>query len=723
MGSILYDDFEFRTEDDLHKWTLYLMSEDDNIPVMGGYMALSADCPVEIEWHDTDLLTPVQGASLTLKLHAMDDMQYFRLHTARDGKIWISVHLDGRPYWLGTLDTELYEEPYATGRDYEVQLTFSDFGMMDRLYFGGEGIMSVREVIEYCIGKAGFDPAIIYDCTLMRSGEEHAVNSTYVSVGNFYDENGSALTLRQVLDETLRPFAFRMMQRAGRIYIYDTDTLATPKTYFDAEQIYWMSDDARLSVSPTYNQITVSHSPFASATIADGEIEHGGFLKGTKDGIIYGDRTNGGMPGFTMYLSKQSDRKLPITFHPGSGAHLFRFDRMISGEDTCGVLYTAKRASDFDIGGSTAEFWASIPKAHSCYNPAGVCISKPIMAVKTSMLIDSQRKGDRLRFTLEALIDPRYNPYEEAGDHNNKAEYDNFQNRANFGYVPVRILLCDIHNDRVLYHYENIEVVKSDSWKYPISPIQDVQGEWVEGEGAWGDCFLSYYDIDNRKQKSGFGLWTTNRQTIGYYRDPLPRVLTVRGDGMFTALPPAAGYIRMEIGTGIYQFDYKREEKTDVYDIIRWVAYRNPRIALVDNYGNEVDDTDIEHTAWLNPDARSDLDVDTILDTASDTVPPSSARGCLLDEACAPIETLERNGNTLPLSHLLISAAYSAYAQPHPVLSGTVRLTPDLAVYTEASMPERQFMATHTIQDLRAYTEQSTYHAISRDIYTPLKDN
>lgn len=715
MGSILYD-FEFKTEDDLHKWTLYLMSEDDNIPVMGGDMALSADCPVEIEWNDTDLLTPVQGASLTLKLHATQDMQYFRLHAARDGKLWILVHLDGELYWLGTLDTELYEEPYATRQDYEVQLTFSDFGIMDRLYFDGKGIMSVRRVMEYCIGKAGFDPKLIYDCTLMHSDHGHAFDNTYVSCENYYDENGSALTLRQVLDETLRPFAFHMVQRAGHIYIYDTDTLATPHTYFNTERIYWMSDDARLSVSPTYNQVKVSHSPFAQATVADGEIEHGGFLKSARN-YFYSDTSSIAPTTFSMYYSDSSNRKLPFSFYPGNNARLFRFDKATGGENTCGVIYTAyhgyKNQDTF-----TSFLIPSLTKAHSCYNSAGVCTSKPLMSIRSSMLIAGERTYDRLRFTLEALIDPRYNPYIEAGDYNFKKEYDNFQNWANFGYIPVRILLCDIHDGHVLYHYENIEVVKSDTYE-----SGNVQGRWVEGEGAWGDCFLSYYDIDNRKQKSGFGLWTTNRQTIGYYRDPLPRVLTVRGDGMFTALPPAAGYIRMEVGTGIYQFDYKREEKAEVYDIIRWVAYRNPRIALVDNYGNEVDDTDVEHTAWLNPDAYSDLDIDTILDTASDQVPPASARGYLIDENGTPMKTLERNGNTLRLSHLLISAAYSAYAEPHPVLSGTVRLVPDLAVYTEASMPERQFMATHTIQDLRAYTEQSTYHAISRDIYTPLKDN
>lgn len=720
---------QFNTEDDTHQWGIHITSTNPAITIPNRELTLPADTPVEIEWHDTTPLTPVQGSSLTLKLHSLTDRQYLYLHTAADGDIRADIYLDNYLYWSGTLDTQLYEEPYSHQQDYEVQLTFSDFGILDRRYFSGTGLMTVQNIINTCLEATTITYNDIIEYTTLNEnlGNNPAlISQMYVAADNFYDENHSPLTLRQTLDQLLQPFAFRLIQRAGNIYLYDINALAT-EPHTTPQTIHWMADDARLSISPTYNHIYLTHSPFANPIIADGTTQHDTILPTATKYIRYPiDRNVMGLnylPGFDLYRSDQPHPDLPFTYYPQNHAYLFRIDKLSSAENTSGILYTAMgsgNAWSTDTDQDTDKPLPKVQPAHSCFDTTGKCTSKPLLSITTKLLI---HRIFRLRLNLETLIDPRFNPYEEPGENNDKTNYNNFQKWANFGYIPIMIYLRHPRSRKILYHYENIEVINSSTWYIPNNdPMTLAQptGKWIEGQGTWGSCFLSYYNPDNRKQKSGFGLWTTNRQTIGNYIDPLPRQLSAQGDGLIINSIPATGYIEMQIGSGIYQFDHDRKIKNEVFDIIRWVAYRNPRITIIDPYGQELESTDITHTAWLNPNAHSDLEIETILDTAP--TPHPAAHGYLLDSEANPITTLVRAGHQLPLSHLLISTAYTTYATPHPILTGTTRLTPHLCPYHDTSMPGTTLMATHTIQNLLTYTEQTTYHTIRPDQYTPLEN-
>lgn len=728
----------FKTEDDSHEWQIRIEpAAGSGMDMPFVEMDMPADTPAEIEWQDTDLLAPVQGSALTLKLHSLTDRQHLYLHAAADGDIRADIFLDGGLYWSGTLDTELYEEPYSRSQDYEVQLTFSDFGILDRRFFSGTGLMSVQDILDLCLEATAINYGRIIDNTSIYADEhDNAIllKDMYVAADNFYDENHSPLTLRQTLESLLRPFAFRLTQRGGNIHLYDTNALASER-YIEPQTIRWTADDARLGIAPIYNHIYLTHSPFATPLVADGTADHDTVLPAATQYVRYPiDRNTKGhnyLAGFDLYRSTAPDTTLPFAFYPENGAHLFRFDKQASGEDTAGIIYTAMGSGNewsTDTDQATTMPLPGMRMAHSCFDTAGECTSRPLMSVTSSLLI---RRHCWVRLNLETLIDPRFNPYEEAGEHNDSKSHDKFQRLANFAYIPVKVCLRHPKTRKILYHYENAEVIKSNSWYIPDTTppmLAQTTGKWVEGEGSWGSCFLSYYDPDNRKNKSGLGLWTTNRQTIGNYHSPLPRQIAARGDGLVIGAIPAPGYIEMQVGSGIYQFDNDGKTDPDVFDIIRWVAYRNPRITIIDPFGQELENTDIDHTAYLNPDAHADLELETILDTAynSDTTPGTAtphpaAHGYLLDADANPHPDLVRAGHKLPLTHLLIATAYTAYAKPHPILTGTTQLTPQLTPHHDTSMPGTTLLETHAIQNLRTYTQQAKYHTIQPDQYTPLE--
>ena len=110
-----------------------------------------------LEWGEVGKLDPVQGSSLTLRLVSRSDREFTGLYSATGGVWRVDVLREGVLYWRGWIDPELYEEPYAMCEGYDVEVTASDFGAMERCDFSGSGVMSVRDVLEVCVGSFGLE--------------------------------------------------------------------------------------------------------------------------------------------------------------------------------------------------------------------------------------------------------------------------------------------------------------------------------------------------------------------------------------------------------------------------------------------------------------------------------------------------------------------------------------------------------------------------------------
>ena len=113
------------------------------------------ESPVEIEWQETDKLEPVQSSSATVQLFSDNDRQFVDLYTVKAGSVRLDVYREGSLYWSGTLDTELYEEPFSYKDGYCVELTFSDFAMLDRLKWNVRGFISMDQIIRKALDMSG----------------------------------------------------------------------------------------------------------------------------------------------------------------------------------------------------------------------------------------------------------------------------------------------------------------------------------------------------------------------------------------------------------------------------------------------------------------------------------------------------------------------------------------------------------------------------------------
>ena len=103
--------------------------------------------PLVIEWPEVDKLEPVQSSNATLELFSDSDRQFVDLYNVEAGSVRLDVYREGLLYWSGTMDPELYEEPYSYKEGYAVSLTFADFSILDRLNFDQSGFIAVADII------------------------------------------------------------------------------------------------------------------------------------------------------------------------------------------------------------------------------------------------------------------------------------------------------------------------------------------------------------------------------------------------------------------------------------------------------------------------------------------------------------------------------------------------------------------------------------------------
>lgn len=113
-----------------------------------GQLTYPSDEPLLIEWNDTSKEEPICGSTATLTIVSPGDRTYFDLYSVTPGDIRLDVYKNSILYWSGCLDTEFYEEPYDCDGDYEVSLTFSDFGILNRIPYNIKGLNSIRTILE-----------------------------------------------------------------------------------------------------------------------------------------------------------------------------------------------------------------------------------------------------------------------------------------------------------------------------------------------------------------------------------------------------------------------------------------------------------------------------------------------------------------------------------------------------------------------------------------------
>ena len=524
--------------------------------------------PLVIDWGETSKETPICGSTATLSIESPGDRTYIGLYTVKPGAVGLDVYREGALYWCGTLDPESYEEPYERADLYPVSLTFSDFGMLDRVAFTPTlPVLSLRKILEQGMRLVGLE-ALSLDVTriALRTKEGKSVaEELCAKAANFVDEEGKPMTMREALEAMLQPCGLKLMQRSGRLWLYDLQGLyaLAPTRWTE-----WSSDKQRLAVDKVANAVTLNFSPYAQTKILDASdlkftkrVNVADALKGS-DGaagrwVVFTDKkaAERALAPTAEEWEKDKARQKEAEFMMVRGDYgAFRIVPLRGGTEAVGVMSSYMNPDEsgmqrFEVNdsGMTAmahrssrvylpplktlaalspaeraevearekaeldALWKSIEEEARVWTATGIAPKRdyiPPVSVP------------RLRIKMECLMDVRYNPFAEAPkpdatdeDGNDGGTYNWMKRVAAWCFTPMKVALYDSATARTPVKTYSNEVAASFETENPF--VLEPSDGWKEGED--GLLWLAYYPDSGSIAEDSALLkgWATNKPCIG----------------------------------------------------------------------------------------------------------------------------------------------------------------------------------------------------------------
>ena len=714
-------------------WRVDILQESDrNFTI--GELTFDADEPLVISWKNTDKEEVICGSEATIHIVSPGDRTYQDFYTIEVGAVAMNVYKDGNLYWSGTLDPEFYEEPYEAAREYTVSISFSDFGILDRLKYNLTGMQTLQAIVDNALARSGVSYLGLittYTSTYFTDGGIVRLESLKVRSDNFYDEEGEASTMKEAVEGILQPLALRMIQKRGRIYIYDLNALAS---FAPTRIVTWDGDSQTMGTDKVANNVKVTFSPYASELL-NTEVKYTDPVDRSKinrtsetpsDGEYYSwypdyDPRHGSSTGwdydlisFTLFLSRNGYGVNNL--HPN--ARYFHVEPIYGGsmdEGICWGFYTGGHGS-MASGFPRIKGGSLILKATTS-NPIFSTI--PVSVPQISTHADDYM----LRLSMEMLLDPRYNPFVSENEYNEEGNAKAIKRWADFIFVPVDIELLDDNGD-VIYHYANKSVAQSSG---RTGMIGMCTGSWVSGAATFGDAWLEYYIPEDVRDVSGGIGWNANRHVVGLAPYELYDSFRQMAAGEYLPYPPVGGSLRVTVHSGVRMYDHDEvtwaymntAEEKGLYGMIRFLMYKAPVIDMVRNTPglDEIGADDIEYQGYLNRAAKEEISIDTICGTLPNLCPV--ARGVYYRTSDnGQLTELVRAGVTDHPEKLLIGTLYSQYAARHTTLRGVAVMDPGgLFGYTEANQPGKVFIMAGERQDVITDCSDITIVELTADEY------
>lgn len=665
---------------------------------------LEHDEPLVIEWQETGKMDVVQSSTCTLKVSNESDRQMVELMTNRNAIC--SVYRGATLYWQGLLDDAVYEEPYSVNDGYVTELTFSDFGFLNRAKFTMTGRHSLRDIVDDCLGTAQLGSLQVTQMVSLVKPKvltPATLEDLYVSCDRFQSSGsfGDGPSKRDVLEEILRPLGLRIMQKKGRIWIFDMEYLRDETT---AVPVVWKGTDAYLRGAETFGLYEVAFDSDPEVDIIDGSVnsDNWNYVSSDRFWAEYRDDDNAEREvGFYFQYSLKNATQQ---------RYVFRNRSHLSASDDYGY---ARRAWCYDsVNDATRNLLATT-------TPRDISTVAEFFSLQSGYIPLIPDRGDfQFRVTLDFLFSPKLNPFEAAEDWNldiyetswHTISWENWKEQMLRLYIPVKLEVVDGNGD-VLYHYKNTN--RYGGYLYPLDPGR---GEWLSGAGTWGEMLLAYYKPgeDGHLHETALDGWATNKQTISRSRAKAPGVYAKRKDGEYVPLPPVPGYVRFTVSNGLVGLvgDTEPQMLLNFDQYVRWQLYRDPKVTVVraDMINDEV--------------AKDDFKEQDAIDTYSDTLSEEEkvgsyrkgvapcARGLLSDVYGLVWSKFVKNGVLRTLEEHRMRSLQDQNYLVQPELSGTAELNPEFCVHSEASTGG-VFLVTALRQDPQSATEHVTMARIA----------
>ena len=749
-------------------WRVEILQEADQPFASVGVLTFEADEPLVIEWKKTDKEEVLCGSTATIRVESPGDRTYEDLYSIEVGKIRMDVYRAGNLYWSGALDPEFYEEPYERAYKYPVSFTFSDFGILDRLKYNLAGMQSLYAILTDALSRSTINYTSI-DQSLISSYLDSAkltLGALRVRSDNFYDEDGEATTLKETLDGILLPLGLRLVQRNGRIWVYDLNGLYT---LAQQAQIGWNGASQTMGTDKVANNVKITWNTYAQGgnqaptdcwtqdvdknliniNSLETQSYHGSQYISFHYSTDLHDWIDATDAGFTLWLNSQGKN---AEIGPNSLAKFFKIVEQNDGTESEGIAVYYVSCRGYAVGNDNngaaqiqyrGNLDGQLPgKLSSC--------GKKLFKSAEVWLPPVDNADDLLlRVGLNALIDCRFNPFEQAAvlvkgikpgwftPGVEGVEQDQWQNAwkssGTFVYIPVTIKFKPDGSNTV-YVWDNRDVVARNVDSNPVTTLSQTYGSWKvyrpnddENPPIWG--YLCWYNPDDRLNDCGVLGWKKNHPALNPHNKSVTTILRKAEDGQYIPYPAATGggklwlevrgqgWIISDDGTTLPPDTVLNPN--DLWNKTWWALFQLPEFEIMNRqqFDAAINTDDVEYQAEINAAAKESINLDTICGTHKDGVP--TARGAyFLASNGKQLKQLTRAGRTTQAEELLIGTLYSQYAQRRTVLSGEADLpVGGLKAFTEQNQGEKLFLMQGEVLDAITDTSDVTLVELRPDEY------
>lgn len=749
-------------------WRVEILQEADQPFASVGVLTFEADEPLVIEWKKTDKEEVLCGSTATIRVESPGDRTYEDLYSIEVGKIRMDVYRAGNLYWSGALDPEFYEEPYERAYKYPVSFTFSDFGILDRLKYNLAGMQSLYAILTDALGRSTINYTSI-DQSLISSYLDSAkltLGALRVRSDNFYDEDGEATTLKETLDGILLPLGLRLVQRNGRIWVYDLNGLYT---LAQQAQIGWNGASQTMGTDKVANNVKITWNTYAQGgnqaptdcwtqdvdknliniNSLETQSYHGSQYISFHYSTDLHDWIDATDAGFTLWLNSQGKN---AEIGPNSLAKFFKIVEQNDGTESEGIAVFYVSCRGYAVGNDhngAAQIQYRGNLDGQLPGKLSSCGKKLFKSAEVWLPPVDNASDLLLRVGLNALIDCRFNPFEQAAvlvkgikpgwftPGVEGVEQDQWQNAwkssGTFVYIPVTIKFKPDGSNAV-YVWDNRDVVARNVDSNPVTTLSQTYGSWKvyrpnddENPPIWG--YLCWYNPDDRLNDCGVLGWKKNHPALNPHNKNVTTILRKAEDGQYIPYPATTGggklwlevrgqgWIISDDGTTLPPDTVLNPN--DLWNKTWWALFQLPEFEIMNRqqFDAAINTDDVEYQAEINAAAKESITLDTICGTHKDGVP--TARGAyFLASNGKQLKQLTRAGRTTQAEELLIGTLYSQYAQRRTVLSGEADLpTGGLKAFTEQNQDGKRFLMQGEVLDAITDTSDVTLVELRPDEY------
>ena len=295
---------------------------------------------------DDDILYPIVNSKATIEVISENDREFLSMYRVGYKEAQLVIRKNDNLYWTGSLDPEMYSEPFDKESVYLCTLSFSDLSVLKRVKWTKAGLMSIENIIKQCCEFA-IEPSIVsvpierntstslyrliarvpdfipysratlpkrmddpfWGDKLFAGTKVDAIKYAYIDCSLFIDEKDEKgnKSYFEVLEAILEPFTCRIEQRGGRFYVYDLHSIASSKDWI---RLTPRNANQTLGVDKVYNSIELEIDPIDVEEIYETDIK----IKGerTSCDIVRVDTHPEHVPDFTLEIGNIIKSGKPI---------------------------------------------------------------------------------------------------------------------------------------------------------------------------------------------------------------------------------------------------------------------------------------------------------------------------------------------------------------------------------------------------------------------------